>query len=340
MQHFTDNHDVVERALERCSGGDTSDEQEETVPSPLHRAQKPTGRYGHQYGNISIYGNAPVHLGDTIVQNDIKEVGELVKNAQAQQLAASVRQWLRAPDATIDYNAACAKRHTGTGQWFIQSPVFIAWLQQDNSFLWLYGFAGCGKSTLCSTAIQHTFRHIRSQTGGAVAFFFFTFNDESKQDTSALLRALLLQLSGQVDGLEADLIELKEAYKDSYPPVPILTEYLRQAVSRCCHVYLLLDALDESPTENSRADVLSIIDTMRNWRLAGLHLLVTSRDTFDIREGLNTEAHNSVTLQNNEVDRDIMRYVSYCIEHDRQLKRWGHHCEAIKQYLAQHAKGV
>jgi len=35
------------------------------------------------------------------------------------------------------------------------------------------------------------------------AFFYFTFNDESKQDQSAMLRALLLQLSGQ--------------YSDGYP---------------------------------------------------------------------------------------------------------------------------
>ncbi|KAF7512590.1 hypothetical protein GJ744_000851 [Endocarpon pusillum] len=274
------------------------------------------------------------------IQNDIKEVERIIRNAQAQQLTTSVRQWLRAPDATVDYNAACAKRQAGTGQWLVQSAAFTAWLKQDNSFLWLYGFAGCGKSVLCSTAIQHAFRHARSQAGSAVAFFFFTFNDESKQDTSALLRALLLQLSGQITGLDTELTRLKETYYDSNPPVPILREYLRQAVNRCRHVYLLLDALDESPADTSRADVLLIIDTILGWQLSGLHLLVTSRDLLDIREGLNTETHNIVTLQNNDVDQDIVRYVSYQIEHDRQLKRWGPHCETIKQHLAQRANGV
>lgn len=46
-----------------------------------------------------------------------------------------------------------------------------------------------------------------------VVAFFFTFNDESKQDMSAALRALLLQLCGQVSGLEADLIHLKSRTK-------------------------------------------------------------------------------------------------------------------------------
>jgi ankyrin repeat domain-containing protein 50 len=44
-------------------------------------------------------------------QDDIEEMKRIIKNAQAQYLAASIRHWLRAPDATIDYNAACAKRH-------------------------------------------------------------------------------------------------------------------------------------------------------------------------------------------------------------------------------------
>ncbi|KAJ9662602.1 hypothetical protein H2198_001274 [Neophaeococcomyces mojaviensis] len=151
-------------------------------------------------------------------QNDIEVVKTIVETV--------------APDTTIDYNTACAKRHTDTGQWFVQSPAFTTWLQQDNSFLWLYGFAGCGKSVLCSTAIEYAFCHARSQAESAMAFFFFTFNDESKQDASALLRALLLQFSGQISGLDVELTRLQETYQHGTPPVPILTEYLRQAVNR------------------------------------------------------------------------------------------------------------
>ncbi|KAJ9654750.1 hypothetical protein H2198_006268 [Neophaeococcomyces mojaviensis] len=217
MQHHINDHDAVGRAFKRRRVGEAGSDQEENNPSPVHIAQEPAGRYSRQYGNVSIYGDALVHMGNTIIQNDMNEVEQIMKNAQAQQVAASVRQWLRAPDATIDYNTACAKRHAETGQWFVQGPAFTTWLQQDNSFLWLYGFAGCGKSVLCSAAIQHTLRYTRSQAGSAVAFFFFTFNDESKQDTSALLRALLLQLSGQVTDLDTDLTRLQETYKQGTP---------------------------------------------------------------------------------------------------------------------------
>ena len=273
-------------------------------------------------------------------QDGIEEMKKIMMNTQAQHMAADVRHWLRAADATIDYNAASAKRHTGTGQWFIQSATFTTWLQQDNSFLWLYGFAGCGKSVLCSTAIQHTFRHQRSQSGSALAFFFFTFDDESKQDASAMLRALLLQLSGQVAGMDADLTRLKDSYNYGTPPVTTLMEYLRQAVTRSHHVYLLIDALDECPVGDRRDSALSTIQTIRQWELPGLHLVVTSRDVVDVRQALDVEAQNMVALKNDNVSQDILRYVSHQVDYDPQLRRWGDQRDTIKKYLAQHANGV
>lgn len=89
-------------------------------------------------------------------QDEIQVVNTIVKSIQAYSVSADVRQWLRAPDATVDFNDACAKRHPGTGQWLVQGASFTTWLHQDNSFLWLYGFAGCGKSVLCSTSTLFT----------------------------------------------------------------------------------------------------------------------------------------------------------------------------------------
>jgi hypothetical protein len=145
-------------------------------------------------------------------QDDINELKSLVEVVRAAQISSTIRDWLKSPDVTINHNAACAKRHPRTGTWFVKGPIFTTWLTQNNSFLWLNGFAGCGKSVLCSTAIQHTFRHKRSDRGVGIAFFYFTFNDESKQDEPAMLRALLLQLSGQLFDSQADLARLRDSY--------------------------------------------------------------------------------------------------------------------------------
>lgn len=277
-------------------------------------------------------------------QRDIEEVRDLIKSVQAQHLTTGVRQWLKAPDATIEYNIACTKRHARTGQWLVQGPIFATWLQRDNSFLWLYGFAGCGKSVLCSTAVQYAFRQQCSVSGSATAFFFFTFNDESKRDASAFLRALLLQLSGPIPGVGAELQRLQDSYPNGTPPVPILMEYLRGAITRSSHVYILLDALDECPIATARQDVLTTIHTMRQWSLPGLHLLVTSRDLPDIRDHLHLHGpvnnEEFVALNSDNMQQDIQGYVAYQVDHDPHLRRWGDHREKIKEHLAQRAKGV
>lgn len=280
-----------------------------------------------------------------VIKDTTEELLSIIRKGQAQDVSADVRNWLKAADATVDFNAANSKRHPGTGQWLVQGPIFTNWLSQKNSFLWLYGFAGCGKSVLCSTTIQYAQRHQQAHPRTAIAYFFFTFRDATKQDASAALRALLLQLCGQIKGLEADLLQLKNSYDGGTPPVNVLEEHLKRAILRCQDVYILLDALDESPADNSREEVLLVIERIRKWQLPGLHLLVTSRDLLDIRDGLQfygtDQDWERVWLNKTNVQQDITNYVSYMINHDRKLLGWNkEQREKIKICLVERASGV
>jgi archaellum component FlaC len=273
-------------------------------------------------------------------QDDITELKSLIEVVRATQISSTIRDWLKAPDATLNHNAACAKRHPGTGTWLVKSPIFTTWLTQDNSFLWLNGFAGCGKSVLCSTAIQYTFRHKRSDRGVGIAFFYFTFNDESKKDESAMIRALLLQLSGQSSDSQTDLARLRDSYSTGFPPAIVLTAYLRQMIQKFGQVYILLDALDESPRYSQRDQVLNAIETMRKWLLPGLHLLVTSRDEPDIRESLSPAGNEEVIMKNAEINRDISEFISGRLNVDPKLRKWRAHHDRIQKVLAERAQGV
>ncbi|KAK3934067.1 hypothetical protein QBC46DRAFT_462808 [Diplogelasinospora grovesii] len=121
---------------------------------------------------------------------------------------------LKAPDAAINYKEACKKRHLDTGLWFLN------------------GFAGCGKSVLCSTAIQFAFRHRRFNPRIGIGFFFFTFNDAFKQDTSAMLCTLL-------NDNHKLLSRLHDSYRNATPLEPA-------CINSFNDVYIILDALDES----------------------------------------------------------------------------------------------
>ncbi|KAL9105023.1 MAG: hypothetical protein Q9163_000120 [Psora crenata] len=267
---------------------------------------------------------------------EMKAVLELVKNMQ---ISSDLCNWLNAPDATIDHNVACLKKHPGTGSWLVTSSQFSTWLTEGNSIVWLRGFAGSGKSVLCSTAIQSVLRHRGSDRGIGIAFFYFTFNDDSKQDASSMIRALLLQLSSQLKGGHADLTRLHNSYRAGIPPTPVLLEYLRRLIQRFRDVYILLDALDESPRTGPREHVLDALDTMRTWGVQSLHLFVTSRDEPDIRETLALPTTQQVIMQNREIDKDIADFISCRLGEDRRLRKLLPYREKVQDSLAKGAGG-
>lgn len=273
-------------------------------------------------------------------QDDITEIRTLVERIMASQVSSAIRDWLDAPDATINQNIMCAKRHLETGLWFINCDQFTTWLAQENSFLWLHGFAGCGKSVLSSTAIQHTFRLKGNKPRAGIAFFYFTFTDTSKRDALNMLRALLLQLSGQSRGCHADIERLREVYPSRTPPINVFIECLHDMIQKFDQVYILLDALDESPRYSQRDEVLNVLDQMRKWSSPGLHLLVTSRDEPDIRESLSPEPDQDVILRNADIDKDISNFISDQLTVDSRLRKWHAYHDRIQQALTERAQGV
>lgn len=273
-------------------------------------------------------------------QDDVTEIKSLLDLIKTNQASSDLRDWLSAPDAFIDHNAACAKKHPGTGMWLIRGSQFSKWLTEENSIVWLKGFAGSGKSVLCSTAIQSVLQYRRCDRGIGIAFFYFTFNNDSKQDESSMIRALLLQLSSQLHDRHADLERLHESYKAGLPPSPVLLEYLRRLIQRFRHVYIFLDALDESPRNGPRENVINALDTLRKWCVRHLHLFVTSRDEPDIREFLDVPATQRIVMHNAGMDKDIADFISGRLNGDRRLRKLLPYRDKILERLAKGAKGV
>ena len=274
------------------------------------------------------------------IQNDLADVKITMDLVKSQQISSDLESWLKAPDATIDHNNACSKTHQGTGIWLIKDPRFKHWLADANSFMWLNGFAGSGKSVLCSTAIQSVVRHRGTDRSIGVAFFYFKFNDDSKQNDSSMLRALLLQLSHQLQDGHRDLLQLQQGYRSGTPPPQALIAYLRRLIERFQKVYIMLDALDESPREGSRGEVLDALKTMRKWNLQGLHLFATSRNERDIDESFGNLCDEHVTMRNEGIDVDIANFVSGSLDRNRSLQKWKKYHDKIQEGLAMRAKGV
>ncbi|KAE9574853.1 hypothetical protein CGMCC3_g8995 [Colletotrichum fructicola] len=282
------------------------------------------------------------------IRNHVEDTKYLLELHRASNVSQDTVKWLNAPDATINFNIAYEKSQTGTGAWLINGQSFNTWLQQGSSFLWLYGFAGYGKSILCSTAIQHVFQHQKSSQDIGVAIFYFAFDDTSKQDVSALLRALILQLSGEQsnnkqqsnDFRSSLLSRLYDSYRNSTPRNQVLLDCLRRLCRSFKHTYIMIDALDESPRDKHRQDVLDVLTTMRRWGEPAIHLLVTSRDEVDIRDTLDPSRDESIAVRNVASNKDIALYITQSLRDKPQLRKWKGFHGLIETTLTTQADGV
>jgi ankyrin repeat domain-containing protein 50 len=214
---------------------------------------------------------------------------------KATQISINIPDWLNAPDTTIDYNEALAKRYQHTGLWLVQGAAFNEWLSKDNSSLWIDGFAGCGKSVLCSTAIDYIFQHRRSNPRIGMVFFCFTFTDKSKQD-----------------------VRLKAEHSDGTPPLLMLLKCLRQLVQEYDDVFIIVG---ESPKGTARDQVLDALNSMRKWSLGRLHLFITSRGEPDIRESLVPSLDEDVAMKNEGIGKDFANFISGGLDQDYKLRK-------------------
>ena len=298
--------------------------------------QKLSEDIGEIRSNLSFAVDA-LHLRDSVkIQDQLGNVVLQLNDVRRVQLSKEIRLWLNAPDPTINHNEARVKRQEGTGNWLLQDLKFYSWSPSANSFLWLYGFAGCGKSVLCSTVIDRVFNLFQiSEQDIRVGFYFFTFTDESKQDALRAISRLVSQISDP-----GDLGTFYDQYQASAPSLTLLLEQLKRSISKLRSVFIILDAIDESPRHQARDQLLDAIDEMRNWGLPQLHLLVTSRDEADIRASFRPEPDQEVSMRNDSIDTDVANWISRKLNQDRKLQKWLPFHDRIRDSLSERAKGV
>src|SRR5437763_5090980 len=108
------------------------------------------------------------------MHGDIQDTKNAVKDLGFKQRCEKIARWLSPPDPSTNYDKALQQRQDGSGLWFLQINVFAKWKKKQNSFLWLYGIPGCGKTILSSTIIENLKRTIPHQS---LLYFYFDFKD-------------------------------------------------------------------------------------------------------------------------------------------------------------------
>lgn len=252
---------------------------------------------------------------------DVRDASDTIQEVRLNQREREIRNWLSAPDPTINYKNALEKRHKGTGSWFTGSQAFADWKKQPNSFLWLHGISGCGKTVLSSTIIEHL--NSISTPAHVLLYFYFDFNDKDKQTLDGMLRSLVSQLYQGWPNTRESLEQLPEvpSRRNQQLSQEPLKNVLLTMLSKVNNVSIVLDALDESTT---RDDLLAWMRSVLEAKFCGCRVLVTARRHVDIESALQrwTRLEDRISIQQDDVDGDIRSYVIHTVRNSKELERW------------------
>lgn len=219
-----------------------------------------------------------------------------------------------------------------TGMWFLDGE-FEEWLQNRKSvkrLLWLQGQSGAGKTTLFSQAVETAKALVDRDPGVAVAYFYCIAADAKSHTAHNILSSWVTQLSGTIPTFSQRFID----YVKKRKPIPeeVLIKAIRDAATGKGHLFLFLDAVNES----SKAD--DVLTTLGQVVLNcdNISLLVTCTPEITPVPGF-----IKVPMQLAGSKHDIEQYIPWRIHSSNLLRSLsGGLQEEIKTVLNQQANGM
>ena len=183
-----------------------------------------------------------------------------------------------------------------------------------------------------STIIEDT-KALCGAGEASMAYFYFDFRNAKKQGLRDVVPSLLTQLSAR-SSLHCDILsKLYSVHKSGkeQPSDNVLIKSLKDmlAVPDPRPIYLVMDALDESPNTSGipspREKVLKLLEELVDLHLPNLHVCVTSRPEIDIRDVIEPLTSLRVSLHDQSGQKeDIADYVRSVVYSNSEpiMRRW------------------
>ena len=176
---------------------------------------------------------------------------------------------------------------------------------------------------MSATVIHVIRKHCQNYEGTVCGMFYFTFSDKQKQSYEDCLRSLVTQITTQEPALSM-LVKLHRPSHSS-PGIHDLEQILLTAVNSHIKVFIVLDALDESPevVDGNLTVRQRLMNELVRLSKASpkLSLLITSRDLVEIRRMTSQMGVLAVSMVPKSINRDILQYIRSQIAGDVDLAR-------------------
>ncbi|KAL2062775.1 hypothetical protein VTL71DRAFT_5847 [Oculimacula yallundae] len=244
--------------------------------------------------------------------------------------------WLNPCDVSTIHMRACRSREEGTSEWLLQHEKFKSWRSMPSSSLWLHGIPGCGKTVLCSKAIESLMPAPPSRT--TVLHFYFDFMNQLQSTTRAFLASLLEQIARRLNIIPEPLKELYTSNENRVPDTEGLSRCLKKIIKTMEEeVYIVVDGLDES---SERKEILSLTSAILSWKLPQVRILIASRDEADIRICIEQSPAVELSIKEGLLIEDIRTNIDRELERGSLVKLPNELKAKIKNVLTTKAHGM
>ena len=229
----------------------------------------------------------------------------------------NITEWLSPVDPSESHDTALGAHQPGTNNWFVEGAEFKKWTESTDSFLWVSGFPGAGKTTLFANCIKH----LRdSRPSWFLGYFYCDFRRNETQDVINIMGSVVAQICSQ-SGFFPE--QLGNAYDQGMsrpgqkqrPTLSLLSNAFKTITERYDMV-MLLDALDECQQTQEACEFL----TQLQKSCQNIRILVTSRGTAEIQAGLSSYPKLQLERHMDEVNEDIDAYINHRLSTAVQLQ--------------------
>ncbi|KAK6359883.1 hypothetical protein TWF696_001012 [Orbilia brochopaga] len=285
-----------------------TDDQESRNLSSL-----PSGTGNSQTSSRSAVIDTEASTGDSTSESKRQE------NLQEAPLEgkSAIIQWLSKlcpEDHSSEINSLSPQRTPGTGQWFLDSVDFQAWLDQSKQILFCHGMPGAGKSMIASLVVDNLSQRRQGSTfeSFGMAHMFFR-RGSNYQDADQLLVHMLYQLTREDQSIPYSIQALYEQHsaKNTSPSTTEILSSLKAVATNFSRVFVVVDSIDAYVESLCRRDLgdddfLSYLLELQ--RDAGVNLFVTSRFI------LPNVPRDATTLEIRATDEDLKLYIRSYID--------------------------
>ena len=192
---------------------------------------------------------------------------------------------------------------------------------------------------------------IRDAGNATLAYFYFDFQDEQKQNVRNVVTSLLVQLSAYSKPCCDIIYRLYSAHGKGMqqPRNLLLINCLKEMlVAAAQHpIFIVMDALDECPDlglPTPREAVLSLIKDLvyLHLQVPNLHIFVTSHPEVDIQTRLKPLAINAISLQDESGQKAVIsNFVNSVMSSDEQMRQWQYEDKRlVAKELSERADGM